>query len=425
MIKYKIREQVASIATKTIIILLVAASFIVTTETFPQATIGSNGLTTIEIPVHTKFNCPESDQCHCLNVFSEYEVQCPHYDPHVTMHIKQPAYIHIQCISNNETAYQEIPQMSLGEISKLQIQGCPLPIGRSLVSIAEKFNATKIRTLIFQTYSYMGNPLFRRQHFSGFKDLQRLVLTDTAQTEFPSDLFDDLGTLNWLQLKSSREYLPKDIFSKLPNVQVFELAMKLRNLEEGLFANQKMVRTLGLWGNQLQNLTKDSFKDLTTVLDLDLSSNSMETLNAEVFTPLVNLENLNLNSNNFSSLPDGLLATNKELFEFKMLHNRQPLKTLPSGLLSNKPKLNRVYLRAELESLPDDLFAGSPNISIINLESNRLEQLPAKLLHDQSNLQELILRHNKLTHLDDDLFQGTGALRILHLSHNQLLNISA
>lgn len=315
--------------------------------------------------------------------------------------------------------------MNVGEISKLQLQGCPLPADRSFHSIADKFNATKIRTLIFQSFDYMGNMLFRRQHFSGFKDLQRLVLTDTAQTDLPSDLFDDLGTLNWLQLKSSREYLPRDIFSKLPNLQVIEVSMKLRTLEEGLFANQTKVRTLGLWGNQFQNLTKDSFEGLVTVLDLDLSSNNMDALTGDLFDPLINLENLNLNSNNFSSLPDGLLSNNNELFEFKMLHNRQPIKTLPSGLLSNKPKLNRVFLRADLQVIPEDLFSGSSNISQINMEYNRLEELPAKLFHDQRNLQELNLQHNKLTHLDDDLFQGTGALRVLHLSHNQLLNISA
>lgn len=417
MIKHKTR-----VAGCTAIILCL---FITNTETYPQATAGSDGLQTFDMPLTPpRFVCPESDQCHCLNVFPEHEVQCPPYDPHVSMHIKQPSYIRIQCISHNETAYQEIPKMNLGDIEKLQLQDCPLPHGRSFFSIAERFNATKIRTLRFQTYSYMGNHLFHRQHFAGFKNLQRLVLTDTAQTDLPSDLFDDLGSLNWLQLKSNREYLPRDILSKLPNVQVVELAMKLRNIEEGLFANQKMIKNLGLWGNHLTNLTKDSFKGLESVLDLDLSANGMETLNEGVFEPLVNLKQLNLNSNNFSSLPEGLLENNIELVEFKMLNNRQVLKTLPSGLLSNKQQLKRVYLRGDLEFLPENLFMGSTNISMINMEGNKLEKLPEKLFKDQHSLTDLVLSHNKLIHLDDYLFEGTGALRTVHLSHNQLLNIS-
>ncbi|XP_063706924.1 protein toll [Culicoides brevitarsis] len=414
---------------ETFIILVVAviAACIMTTETYPQATFGTSnsGLTTIDMPLIPRFVCPEGDYCTCDNMSPEYEIQCPRIDPHVHLRILQPAYIMVQCFSYNETAYEEIPRMNLGEIQKLHFQQCPLPQGRSLHSIAEHFNASRIRTLIFQMPSYAGNVRLHRAHLSGFQHLQRLSITDNTQTELPSDLFDDLGTLNWLQLKSGREYLPQDIFSKLPNLQVIELAMKLREFNPKMFVNQKNIRTLNLWGNRLSNLSKDSFENLASVVEMDLSSNGLETLNVGIFDPLRNLMNLNLNANNFSSLPENLLAQNTEMHEFRMLNNRQQLKALPAALLANKPKLNKVLIRADVEELPEDLFAGSKNIVTIGMDGNKLQKLPPKLLQDQSELQELDLKHNQLVHLDEYIFAGTRSLRIVHLSYNQLLNISS
>lgn len=401
---------------------IILITCLVTSETYPQSGSSSSTSTMIEYP---KFNCPETDQCHCMNVFSYYEIQCPLYEPHVTMHIKPPENIELTCISNNYTAYTHIPQMNLGDIAMMKIVGCPLPIGLSLTSVTQKFNATRIRALYYRSYSHMENPSFRRQHFTGFPDLQKLYINDESQNEYPSDLFDDLENLKWLQLKSNREHLPKDLFTKLTNLHSLELSMKLKYIDDGMFANQKSLQNLGLWGNQLHNLSKDSFKDLELLNDLDLSSNNIQSFNPEVFSHLKNLKNLNLNANNFSSLPEGLLAENTELVEFKVLNNRQPLQTLPSSLLANKTKLENVFIRTDLKRIPEDLFIGSDAITVIKLEQNQLEKLPSKIFIDQVKLMELYLQNNQLTDLDDDLFETTRALQVLNLSHNQLMNISS
>lgn len=372
-----------------------------------------------------QFSCPDTDQCHCAKVISEFEVQCPHYDPDVTIKINPLSYIYLHCIKHSEDVYSRIPPLNVGRVEQLQLQGCPLPAGRSLAAVAEKFNATNIRTLRYQIYGHIENPLFRRQHFSGFKDLQRLLISDNSQSEFPPDLLDDLEGLSWLQLRSSREYLPVGIFKNVPNLQYLELHMKLQKIEDGLLTNQKSLIQLSLWGNQLHNLTKDSFKDVVSIRELDLGVNNIQHFDPEVFSHLINLENLNLNANNFSSLPVNLFAHNPMLKEVRLMDNRQPIETLPAGLFANLTQLTSLSIRAGVKSLPEDLIQGSLNMSTLVLERNQLATLPPRFLADQVNLGELNMQYNNLTDLDDSLFTNTRLLKILRLSYNRLLHISA
>lgn len=369
-----------------------------------------------------RFRCP--DQCYC-GMFPDHEVQCPRFDPLVKIDFKPPSYVKLQCESTEQDVYNRIPDLNLGEIVTFKMQSCPLPVGRSLASIPERLNTTKIRFFAYQASPHQDNALFRKQHFVGFKDLERLLISDNSQNELPVDMFDEMVNLRWLQLKSNRDHLHPDIFSKLRNVEALELAMNLKQIESGLFASQSKLETLSLWGNQLRNLTKVSFKDVPGVVDLDLSANNIESLEPETFSHLLKLKSLNLNANNFSTLPPNLFANNSELIEVKLLDNRQQLAELPAGLFAHLPKLQRLYIRAQVTQVPEDLIAGSVNLSILFMDRNQLTVIPPKMLQDQVRLEELSLVDNKLMRLDDNLFQSTRALRVLRLSYNHLFNISA
>lgn len=412
MVKHRLNKAVG---------IVLAIVQILSTTTVPQTQSWS-----VDGSVNGQFNCPDTDQCHCARVISEYEIQCPHYDPELTIRINPGSFVFLHCFISTDNVYSTVPRLNVGKTEQLQLQGCPLPAGRSLAAVAEKFNATNIRTLRYQVYGHIDNPQLRRQHFSGFKDLQRLLLSpDSSQTDFPSDLFDDLQELRWLHLKSSQEYLPVGIFKNLPNLQYLELHMQLKKIDDGLLTTQKSLIQLSLWNNQLHNLTKDSFKDVVSIRDLDLGVNNIQNFDPEVFSHLINLENLNLNANNFSSLPANLFVNNPNLREVRLMDNRQPLETLPPRLFANLSQFTTLSVRSGVKYLPEDLLQGSLNITTLNLERNLLETLPAKFLEDQINLDSLNLQYNNLSRLDDRLFVNTRKLKVLQLSYNRLLSISA
>lgn len=411
MVKHRLNKAVG---------IVLAIVQILSTTTLPQTQSWS-----VDGSVSGQFNCPDTDQCHCARVISEYEIQCPHYDPLVTIKVHPGSFIYLHCIGAQDNVYASIPTLNVGKIEQLQLQGCPLPAGRSLSAVAEKFNATNIRTLRYQVYGHIDNPQLRRQHFSGFKDLQRLLYTDSSQTEFPPDLFDDLEGLNWLHLKSSREYLPVGIFKNLPNLQYLELHMQLQKIDDGLLANQKSLIRLSLWNNQLHNLTKDSFKDVVSIRELDLGVNNIQHFDPEVFNHLVNLENINLNANNFSSLPENLFVNNLNLKEIRLMDNRQPIETFPPRLFANLTQLTSLSIRVGVQYLPEDLLQGSSNLTNLQMERNQLSTLPPRFLEDQVYLDQLNLQFNNLSALDDRLFANTRNLKFLRLSHNKLRVISA
>lgn len=385
--------------------------------------------TVFSIPLYdynnTEIKCPETTSCSCSSVTGELEIECPVPISKVTIRVQPSTYIHMECSGLDESEYEKLPVMHVGNVSTVKIRKCPLPTGRSIKSMFHNLGTKHMKTVTFQSPNTELRNTLVRHHLEGLEDLQRLALSGNGLSELPEDLFDDVTNLIWLDLKGNKVNLPKNIFAKLEKLESLELGHNnLQFLEPGVFRNQKRLKLLNLWGNSLRNLTKECFEGVSSLLELDLSANTIETFQSDVFATLTNLVNINLSANRFKSLPENLFANNTKLMKIRIMENRIPLETLPSGLLSNLGDLETVLIKSELSSLPEDLFAGSPNITHIDMERNHLSTLPEKLLADQRSLQQLNLKHNNLSYLPDGLFVGTRALTVLKLSYNQLTNVS-
>lgn len=394
---------------------LTIALFITTAQIITAKSLGAR----LECP-------PLPTTCSCSFVFGDLEIQCPIDDPNIIVRIQPSEYVQIECAKMSEKDYAFLPQMEIGDSTRVQIRRCPLPRGQSLKSIINRLGIGRVRFLLFQSYGTdLGNTLVR-EHLRGFNDLERLALRGNGLSDLPADLFSDLGNLTWLDLSSNRVHLPKDIFVNLDKLNYLELGFnKLERLEPGIFRNQKHLKHLNMWSNRLQNLSMESFEGISSITALDLSANELTSLEPDVFKLLTNLEVINLSKNNFTELPEGLFSSNWKLREIRLLENLKVMETLPSGFLADLPELAEVRIKASLRNLPGNMFAGSESIQNVSLAGNLLEALPAELFSNQSNLIKLDLHQNKLTGLPDDIFAYTRSLVILDLSYNKLENISS
>lgn len=380
----------------------------------------------VEYTNTARFQCPDRSVCSCQYLLRDYEIECPPVNSEVIVKVQPGTSVQIECSTMDENVYKQLPAMNMGQIQMVQFRRCPLPgSGTSLQTIMERLGMKRIRTLYFSSYGATPGGTLVRQHLSGFTDLERLMLSGNGLSELPEDLFNDVGNLTWLDLRSNKVHLPVNIFRNLTKLEYLELGYNnLKTLEPGVFQSQHRLKSLNLWGNDLQHLTKDAFDGVMSIVELDLSSNNIEQLPADVFELLTNLTNINLSANRFTSLPSGLFAKNKNLSRIRLMDNRVPLPMLPAAMLANLPALEDVHIRCDLQTIPVNMFENSVNVKNLSLAHNRLVSLPANLFVNQTYILDMDLSNNRLEALDDDLFGTTRSLLVLRLSQNRIGRIS-
>ncbi|TDG50516.1 hypothetical protein AWZ03_003105 [Drosophila navojoa] len=365
--------------------------------------------------------------CECAPSLSEYELNCPgnSYNPKFKITIRPGNAVQIECNLTDASEYKQMPRLSIGSIDMVQIRRCPLPYHTPIAGIMDHLGINNTRVLIFE-----GNDLgmnVTRKHLERLQNLQRLRFAARRLPYVPEDLLRDMHHLSWLDMRAANlGELPAKLLANMENLQFLELGSNnLRQLPRGLFHNLHKLLHLNLWSNQLHNLSKHDFEGAVSVRDVDLHNNGIVELRPDVFELLTNVTEINLNGNSFRSLPEGLFAHNKQLEQVKLQNNRVPLPTLPARLFADLPRLRTLYLRCELESIPEDLIENSTNITDISLMDNHLSTLPARLLEHQVNLLTLDLHKNRLSHLPDGIFSHLSKLENLNLAENQLTEISS
>lgn len=364
--------------------------------------------------------------CQCAPIMSEYEIICPANaeNPTFRLTIQPKDYVQIMCNLTDTTDYQQLPKkLRIGEVDRVQMRRCMLPGHTPIASILDYLGIVSPTTLIFESDNLGMN--ITRQHLDRLHGLKRFRFTTRRLTHIPANLLTDMRNLSHLELRANIEEMPSHLFDDLENLESIEFGSnKLRQMPRGIFGKMPKLKQLNLWSNQLHNLTKHDFEGATSVLGIDIHDNGIEQLPHDVFAHLTNVTDINLSANLFRSLPQGLFDHNKHLNEVRLMNNRVPLATLPSRLFANQPELQILRLRAELQSLPGDLFEHSTQITNISLGDNLLKTLPATLLEHQVNLLSLDLSNNRLTHLPDSLFAHTTNLTDLRLEDNLLTGIS-
>ncbi|GAB0099786.1 TOLL [Sergentomyia squamirostris] len=366
--------------------------------------------------------------CDCNSEFDKYVLDCPKEDSMIRVSYplyKPPVknYVEITCFKPDEE-YRSLPNITIDDVNTAKISDCELPRSASIMTVLNRLGVKSLDSLfIYNARKEFRNKLIR-QHMSGFGNLTRLVISSSQIKEIPTDLFDDVPNIMWLNLKTNSIQTIQNAFTKLNKLEFLELGEnKLHAIEEGIFRNNSHLKILNLWTNSLKNLTKNVFVGTEMLHTLDLSFNEIKTFDPDVFDLLPNLSVIRLNKNNFTKLPEGLFKNNRKLSEFTLLYNQEPLKMLPDGFFANLTHLKDIYIRSGLEVLPSDLFEGSENLEKLDLSDNKLMTLPEGFLSSQINLKEINLGNNKLNNLDNGLFASTKALVELRLSNNNLTNL--
>lgn len=368
-------------------------------------------------------NCPANMQtCSCNYIDVDYEIDCPPKEPDVSILVKHNGQVQIDCHSDRDTVYANLPLMQLGNITTIRFQKCPSPFGgTSYAAIMKQLGILNARTVLL----FFGGSSLVRSHFAGFENLERLVLQKNGLTELPADLFADFKNLAWLNIGSNAVHLPVGIFDSLSKLKYLELGYNsLKSLRPGLFQGQKHLESLNLWGNNLTYLTQAELEGLESVLELDLSANMLETMEVGVFDGLTRLNHVHLSSNPIRELPSGLLAKTN-LSEFALRDNRATMESLPAEFFANLPSMEKVVMEeCGLKALPKGLFANSTMVLKVSFAHNKLEMLEKGVFDGMARLTELDLSSNELTLVEDGIFETQESLKVLRLTDNRLTDIS-
>ncbi|XP_043483210.1 toll-like receptor 13 [Leptopilina heterotoma] len=174
----------------------------------------------------------------------------------------------------------------------------------------------------------------------------------------------------------------------------------IRNLSPNNFNNPRFIYCLNLEGNEIRNLPSTIFdsQHLTNLLHLNLANNILDINHLEFLNGLKNLTTLILDGNSRNIIrftPSFTLPNLKNLYLRKnRLYNRISY----SNLVTNFPRLEKLYLTNNENVFIDDYINNSSNVnsslSHIYIEGNR-----------NSNFQQLLLNIKTLRQLyfDDNL----------------------
>ncbi|XP_055588255.1 protein toll-like [Uranotaenia lowii] len=378
--------------------------------------------TNVEV-ISQRFTCPETESFRkiydCWTKAGIYEIHSTAF----AIKINPKEYAQIECFDNHE--FKDLPRFNLSNISQIKISRCQLPQNESILQHIAFLGVTNITTFWYYSPGKDFAVPLVRQHFHGMSDLRILTLTSGIK-QLESDVFSGLSSLKLLRLRNNNIETLHSEFTDLSNLVVLDLSInQIKELEPGLLKNQRNLRHINLFRNQLNNITKESFRGAEALEELDLSYNALEFLEPDVFSLLPNLTELNITLNKFSDLPKNLLSKNRKLEDFRLSRNQGPLTELPDYLLANLPQLHTIILsRCNFISLPETLLQGSFGIKLLDVSYNRLTTLPEHLLRDQQQLTELDVSFNELDQLPEQLLENTIKLIKLQLSHNRLNNLT-
>lgn len=223
----------------------------------------------------------------------------------------------------------------------------------------------------------------RRNAFEPLVSLYKLNLSHNSIDTLPDKLFATHSPLSILSISHNRlSLLPADVFQNLTNLQILDLSNnELKYLAEDTFSVNVKLQHLDLTNNQLRSLPEKIFHSLTALQHLSLEANLLVRLEAEIFSKLTSLMVLNLARNPLWNLPDTLLPANNTLFILTISHTK--LVNVNPSVFRNLRSLRKLYLSQNhnLQNLPNDTFAESQNLKIIDLQNNNFTQLPHSIVN--------------------------------------------
>lgn len=198
----------------------------------------------------------------------------------------------------------------------------------------------------------------------------------------------------YIYFKKGVKFLPKNLFSVLPNLVAMQLwNCSVASINENHFKGLSKLKILSLANNRIENVASDSFVDLVSLEHLSMPFNRIRSLGKSTFAALHALRQLYLNDN-----------------EIRFLHP----KIFDALVNVEDIKLDR----NEILSLDENIFESLASLRTIGMVDNKLTEIPRNLFRNNSKLEGVWLRSNKLTFIDDNVFDNLTTLNFVDLRLN-------
>ena len=231
--------------------------------------------------------------------------------------------------------------------------------------------------------------------FSGLSGLAFVDLGDNGLTQLPQSLFADLAALAELVLEGNGlRTLPVDIFDPLAALTHLDLA-----------------------DNSLTRLPNGVFDNLSGLIALNISRNDILALPSGVFDNLSSLNTLDLAENPLAAAPEGIFTDLTEL-KILLLGDSTGSLTLTDEVFDGLEGLLWLRLRG-VASLSADVFAGTPDLLVMEVSNGALLSLPGGVFDNLTSLTELNLLGNPLAAMPEGIFANLTELKRLFLGDSR------
>ncbi|XP_065192565.1 uncharacterized protein LOC135823645 [Sycon ciliatum] len=184
------------------------------------------------------------------------------------------------------------------------------------------------------------------------------------------------------------------------------------------------VQTLDLTGNMISSIDPGIFRLFPNLTEFDFSGQraviqlSPVFLNNLTMLRIVRIEDCIIGS----SLPEGLFATTPNLEQ--VILSGSNTTSLPEGLFQSTPNVTLLSLqRNSIGVLPTGLFNGLRRLQILQLFENQIAELPGDIFNGLDSMTSVDFRANRLTGVAPELFSGTPALRSVFFIDNDIVEL--
>lgn len=274
-----------------------------------------------------------------------------------------------------------------------------------LESIEAKAFSGVEETLEYLDFDH-NNFLYVPHALIDLKSLKYLYLSSNLINEIPEQTFSSLcPNLKALSLSGNRlSRIPSVPLQNCSKLSHFNIEFnEIYDIEENDFSWGTNIRNLMLGNNNVVNLKSQMFRDLQELKELSLSFNPLRYLDPDALVGLEGLESLEIS-----------FGLDRDVLPYEIL---TPLANLKWLSLDN----NNFY------SVPENSFDDLPELTNLNLESNKIEIISPELfkpdIHEK--LKEIRLSNNQLTKIYSNTFKSLANLEAIIISNNRIRNLQS
>lgn len=141
------------------------------------------------------------------------------------------------------------------------------------------------------------------ENLQNLTSIKRLIMADNNVQIIHGNVFEDLSTLEVIDLSHNKIIIVNNSFVGLYNLKEFRINNnKINELPAFAFNNMTGLSTLDLSQNQLTHLTNTTFAFLGELATLNISYNLLETLDYSVVQYLISLRTLDVEGNKLKTI---------------------------------------------------------------------------------------------------------------------------